>query len=231
MIKTIDLSVELAHHMPRYPSPYLPEVEITPAATHKEHGRSAQIIRFGSHVSTHIDAPFHAIPDGKTIEQLPLSQFVGRARILRIPKKDKDTPLDRNDFEGIKGIKDIQKMILDTTWAKRTWGTKEYFTEGPYLTRDAAHFLADLPNLHLIGMDFPNIDSKHDTKMGTPNPNHQILLGREIVLLENLINLEFVDEDFYLSSPPVKWVGGDGSVCRAVAIFPLEELAQSLNRS
>lgn len=227
-MKTIDLSVELAHHMPRYPSPYLPEVEVSPAATHREHGRSAQIIRFGSHVSTHIDAPFHAIPTGWTIDQIPPSYFVGRAKILRIPKKDKDTPIDRKDFEKIAGLAQVEKLVIDTTWAKRTWGSKDYFTEGPYLTREASHFLADLPKLHLLGMDFPNIDSKHDTKMGTPNPNHQILLGRNIVLLENLLRLEEVDEEFLLTCAPAKWVGGDGMVCRALASFPLSQVTEHL---
>jgi kynurenine formamidase len=118
--------------------------------------------------------------------------------------------------------------MLDTTWLKKTWGTKEYFTEGPYLTRDASEFLAALPKLHLLGMDFPNIDSKKDMVMGKPNPNHQILLGRNIILLENLMRLEEVDENFFLSALPPRLVGGDGCPCRAVALFPLTALSDSI---
>lgn len=227
-MKTIDLSLPLADHMPRYPSPYLPDVEVRPAATHAEHGRSAQILKFGTHVSTHIDAPFHAIPKGWTIDQIPTDYFVGVARIVRFSDRNASTPLTRQDLEKFEGLELVQKLVLDTGWGKKTWGQKEYFTEGPYLTRDASEFLASLPNLHLLGMDFPNIDSKKDMVMGKPNPNHQILLGRNIILLENIMRLDEVDDEFFLSALPLKLVGGDGCPCRAVAIFPLTDVAGHL---
>lgn len=227
-MKIVDLSLQLEDHMMRYPSPYLPEVEVKPAATHAEHGRSAQILRFGTHVSTHIDAPFHAIPKGWTVDRIPPEYFVGVARILRFKDRDANSPLSAKDFEKFKNLELVEKIVIDTTWAKRTWGTKEYFTEGPYLTRDASEFLAALPKLHLLGMDFPNIDSKKDMVMGKPNPNHQILLGRNIILLENLVRLEEVDEYFFLSALPPRLVGGDGCVCRAVAMFPLDAVSKSM---
>lgn len=227
-MKIVDLSLVLEDHMMRYPSPYLPDVEVKPAATHAEHGRSAQIVRFGTHVSTHIDAPFHAIPKGWTVDQIPPEYFLGAARVIHIPNRDANSPISKKDLESFKGLDRVEKLMLDTTWLKRTWGTKEYFTEGPYLTRDASEYLASLPKLHLLGMDFPNIDSKKDFVMGKPNPNHQILLGRNIVLLENLMKLDEIDEHFFLSALPARLVGGDGCPCRAVAMFPLEAVSDSL---
>ena len=56
----IDLSTDLAEGMVRYPSPYLPDVQVTPAATHEKEARSAQIVIFGTHVATHIDDHFWA---------------------------------------------------------------------------------------------------------------------------------------------------------------------------
>ena len=81
--RLIDLSVGLSHHMQRYPSPYLPEVTVEPVATHEKEARSAQILTFGSHVSTHLDAPFHAIPSGISLEKIPLEQLIGPSRIVR----------------------------------------------------------------------------------------------------------------------------------------------------
>lgn len=224
-MKIIDLSVELADGMIRYPSPYLPEVQVKPAATHEEHARSAQILTFGTHVSTHLDAPFHAIPDGKTIDQIPLEHLAGPTRILRFPDRDRLTPLEAADFESVPGLSECKKLAIDTGWASKTWGTAEYFSEGAYLTRDAARFLASLPKLHLLAMDFPNIDAIEDMKMGVAAPNHQILLGREIILLENLVQLEAVDDDFFLMATPMKLIGGDGCPTRAVAVFPLDDAA------
>ena len=220
-MQIVDLSVELAHGMVRYPSPYLPSVTLEDAATHEQDARHAQILRCGTHVSTHLDAPYHAIPEGKKIDQLPLGQLCGNALKLRIADgRNAHNPLDTAEFEAFPEKETVEKLILETGWARETWGTGDYFTEGPFLTRAAAEELASWPKLHLIGMDFPNIDSKAETVMGQPNPNHVIILGNDIVLLENLLRLEDCPESFFLSSPPPKLVNGDGCPCRAVAMFP-----------
>lgn len=220
-MRLIDLSAELAHGMPRYPSPYLPEVEIIPAATHEREARSAQIVRFGTHVSTHIDAPFHALPDGITIERVPLETLCGPARVIRLSGFDRDRPIDVPDLLAAApdGLGGVVRLILDTGWAERWWGGQAYFTGGTYLTRAASEWLAGWPDLRLLGMDFPNVDAPEETVMGTPAPNHRILLGREIILLENLLKLSEVPDDFMLVALPPRLVGGDGCPVRAVAMI------------
>lgn len=227
-MQVVDISAPLSDRMPRYPSPYIPEVRLVQAATHEKEGRSVQILTCGTHVSTHIDAPFHAVPGGLTLDCIPVSNFVGVARILRFPARDKLRPLDRDDFAKVPDIDRCRKLVIDTGWGTKSWGTDEYFTEGPFLTRAAAGFLAGLSRLHLIGIDFPNIDSVLDMKIGIPAPNHQILLGRNILLLENLLNLETVADLFFLCAAPPRLVGSDGCPCRAIAMFPLNEMAAGL---
>ena len=36
------------------------------------------------HAGTHVDAPFHFVPDGATIESLPLDIFIGPARVCAV---------------------------------------------------------------------------------------------------------------------------------------------------
>lgn len=228
-MKVVDISMPLADGMPRYPSPYIPDVRLTPVARHETEGRSVHVLTCGTHLSTHIDAPFHAVPGGKTLEQVPVSHFIGIARQVRFSGRDRSRPLDAKDVVKIPDVDRCEKLILHTGWGDRTWGTSDYFTEGPFLTRDAARALAELPRLHLLGMDFPNIDRIEDMKIGTPAPNHQILLGKDIVLLENLMNLSEVDEYFYLSAVPPRLVGSDGCPCRAVAVFPLRDMKEELS--
>lgn len=227
-MKIVDLSIPLAHAMPRYPSPYLPDVELRPVACHEKEARSVHVLSCGTHVSTHIDAPYHMVPDGKTLDQIPLSQLFGKARILRFAGHNKNRPLEVDDFRSIKDVRQYRKIVLDTGWASRMWGTKDYFTEGPHLTREAAIFLSHFPLLHLIGMDFPNVDSKAETIVGKPAPNHAILLTRGIVLLENLVHLERVDDLFVLSAMPPRLIGADGCPCRAVAFFPWDGFTDNL---
>src|SRR5690606_11060142 len=39
-------------------------------------------IKTGLHVGTHADAPFHFVPDGSTIDDIPLEVFVGAALLV-----------------------------------------------------------------------------------------------------------------------------------------------------
>lgn len=218
-MRYIDLSAELAHGMVRHPAPHLPPVEIVPVATHDVQKRSVQKVTFGTHVSTHVDAPLHAIPGGPSIDQMALDHFIGTARLLRFKGVSQSAPIDTAHLEPhAAALRSTRRLILETGWARQTWGTKEYFIEGPYLTRAAATYLAGF-RFKLIGMDFPNIDSAAETVPGIPAPNHNILLKNgDLVLLENLLRLDEIPVDeFELMAQPLRLVGGDGCPCRAVA--------------
>jgi arylformamidase len=217
-LRYIDLTVELADGMVRHPAPHLPAVEVVPVARHEVERRSVQRVTFGTHVSTHFDAPFHAIPGGQTIDEVPLDVCIGPAAMIRIKGVSKDQPIDEMHLKEFETqLQTNERVILVTQWSEETWGTSEYFTEGPYLTRAAAHYLVQF-SLKLIGMDFPNIDSNEETKPGLPAPNHNIILGKGIVLLENLVRLNEITEDtFQLISLPLRLIGGDGCPGRAVA--------------
>jgi kynurenine formamidase len=214
----IDLTAELSHGMVRHPAPHLPPVEVVPVATHAETRRLVQRVTFGTHVSTHIDAPLHAIEGAASIDQIPLETFCGPALKLRLAGVGLDAPIDSAQLEPHAGrLAGERRVVLETGWARQTWGSAEYFTQGPFLTRAASQLLAD-SNLALLGMDFPNVDCHAETRPGISAPNHQILLGKGMVLLENLLHLdEIAGEHFRLTALPLKLVGGDGCPCRAIA--------------
>src|SRR5688572_11574194 len=58
------------------PVPGHPCAEIVPLHEHATHGRSNSIIRFSIHTGTHVDAPYHFDPDGRTMDQVPLDQLL-----------------------------------------------------------------------------------------------------------------------------------------------------------
>ena len=103
------------------------------------------------------------------------------------------------------------KIIYRTGW-DRAFGTREYFSDFPSLTVEAAQWLAE-KRIGLIGMDTP-----------TPGTDwqevHLVLLaqGVEIVIVEGLTRLEQLPERFTLSAFPLNIKGRDGAPCRAVAI-------------
>ena len=47
-------------------------------------GARETLLQMGSHTGTHMDAPRHILPDGCGLDQLPVSQFCGRAVALDV---------------------------------------------------------------------------------------------------------------------------------------------------
>jgi arylformamidase len=100
----------------------------------------ATTVRLPCHGFTHVDAPAHMIPDGATIEAIPLDRVVGRCAIADLG--------DVGPMEAIGPEKLAARLahwrvgefvLLATGWDRhRAPSTREYWTEGPYLTRAAA---------------------------------------------------------------------------------------------
>ncbi len=220
-MRFIDLTAELADGMGRHPAPHLPPVEMTPVATHAKDKRLVHRVSFGTHVSTHLDAPSHAIEGGASIDEIPIEVFCGTAALIRIAGATRENPIDVPKLEASREqLRRSRRVVLQTGWAQKHWGSPEYFTQGPFLTREASRYLAGF-DLALLGMDFPNVDCDGETRPGIQAPNHAILLGRGLVLLENLLNLEQIEApEFRLIALPLRLIGGDGCPCRAVAEIP-----------
>lgn len=65
--------------------------------------------------------------------------------------------------------------------------------------------------VHLVGLDTPSVDLP-------PFPAHLVLLGKGVVIVENLRNLDVIPQDvFELIVLPLKIAGRDGSPVRAIA--------------
>lgn len=205
-MKLIDLSHPMQHGQAAFPSD--PKLSIVPHGNTKTLRYNISQIVMGSHQGTHLDAMYHFLDDGKTLDQMPLDWFYGAARVLRIPK---------NAGEDI-GIEDLlphekyliegAKIIYETGWHRR-FGEDNFFDDFPSLTQDAARFLAE-KKIRLLGMDTP-----------TPSRDwyevHHILLGAEIVIVESLTHLDEVPDDIIFIGFPLNFAGRDGSPIRAVA--------------
>jgi kynurenine formamidase len=95
------------------------------------------------------------------------------------------------------------KAVLVQTGWDIYWGTEQYFVGHPFLTQDAAQFLANA-GAKLVGIDSVNIDDIRDTM----RPAHSILLQAGIPIVEHLCNLSALpDEGFRFFAVPVKVKG------------------------
>jgi len=135
-----------------------------------------------ANTGTYLDSPFHRYEDGKDLSELELTSLANLDGIVLRAKGEEQSAIDASAFEGteVKG----KAVLIRTDWDKH-WRTDQYF-EGthPFLTKEAAQFLAD-KGAALVGIDSYNIDDTADLT----RPAHSILLGAGIPIVEHMRNL------------------------------------------
>jgi arylformamidase len=148
-------------------------------------------LSFGTHTSTHIDAPYHFYEDGNKVDSIPLEKCVGECRIITADEE-------------------ITAEWLETLEVKT--GDRVLFKGDVTLTVDAARYLAER-KINLIGTELNTVG---DTCTGPEI--HRILLGEQIVILENIDLKNAEDGEYLLMAQPLKLEGMDGSPVRAVLL-------------
>ena len=151
-----------------------------------------------AHNGTHIDAPFHFIQDGKTVDEISLESFVGMAYVA--------------EHHGIV-TGDHAAEIIRKAKKQNPEAAKRILLKGDAeVSLEAAKVFASFDIL-LLGNESQTVGPKN-----APMAVHLALLGADIILLEG-IRLSAVPEGVYfLNAAPLNLSGADGSPCRAVLI-------------
>jgi arylformamidase len=217
-MKIVDLSLPIEEGMMTFPSPWHPVVEITILGRHGIEGRETRKLVLGTHIGTHADAPRHFIPNGRTIDQVPLEVLIGPATLADFTGC---APLYEIGISALKeklGNKVPSRLILRTGWSEY-FGDMKFYNEYPFLSEAAANWLVK-EGVRLIAMDTPSPDNPaHSRGTAKDSPNHKILLGAGVVLVEYIANLKaLVAPEVELIVMPLKLTGCDGSPARCVAI-------------
>lgn len=210
----IDLTLEISNKLPSFPGS--PSPQFISWADKKSDGYNLELVFFSSHSGTHLDAPYHFVEKGVSIDKIPLSKLIINAVICRV-KKDPNEPITQRDiidFETRNGtIHPNMAVVFETEWSKGI-AKKDYFTKNPGLSAAAARYLLK-KKISLVGIDSPSIDIGKDSKF----PVHHILLKGGVLILENLCNLGKIPRPYFkLIVLPLKLRGATGSPVRAVAI-------------
>ena len=211
----IDLSHTVEHGLITYkglPAPIICDYLSREASRQRyAPGTEFQIgkIEMVANTGTYLDSPFHRYADGVDLAGLRLEQLAGLPAV-KVNARDRQS-IDASHFSALKDIAG-KAILVETGWS-RHWKTDQYYEGHPYLTEDAAQFLAGA-GVALVGIDSHNIDSTHD---GT-RPAHSILLRRNILIVEHLTALDQVPAaGFKFSALPVKVKGFGTFPVRAFA--------------
>jgi arylformamidase len=209
-LNIIDLSHIIEPGMQVYPGtkpPLISEVH-----SFKHDGFKESCFTFYSHIGTHIDLPAHIFEIGKSVESFDCSKFFGTAMVIDCRDK---VSIEPENILGVIKKSILPEFILLNTGFSEKWGYEKYLENFPVLSKDAALYLASL-SIKGVGIDAISFDGMDDPEL----TNHHILLGKEILLIENLKNLnQLPDGEFYFSCLPLNISGAEGAPTRSFAII------------
>ena len=151
-----------------------------------------------AHNGTHIDAPFHFIKDGKTVDKISLEAFVGMAYVA-----EHNDVVTSSDAEN----------IISKAKAQNPEAARRILIKGDIeVSAEAARVFAACDIL-LIGNEPQTVGPQN-----APMEVHLILLGADVVLLEGIRLSEVPEGVYFLNAAPLNLSDSDGSPCRAVLI-------------
>jgi arylformamidase len=206
-MKIYDITVPISDPMPVWPGD--PGVELS-QVSQIEAGEDSNVSRLsmGVHTGTHVDAPLHFLPNGFSLDEVPIDYFIGQVQVVDLSEASIITAQDLLQVDLEIGISRILfKTHNSTFWARGERCFQEDFVA---LSPDAAHFLVDR-GYRLVGIDYLSIAPYRESR-----PTHEILLGANIIILEG-INLTSVPPGiFTLYCLPLKLEKVEGAPVRAI---------------
>lgn len=218
MERIVDLTYPIHEGMTTFPVHWHPVVEIAVMGRHGIENRETRKVLLGTHTGTHCDAPRHFVPGGASLDEIPLSTFIGPAVVLDLSGSERLREVSVGDLERKLGARRPERLVLRYDWS-RHWGTMEFYRGNPHLAVAAAQWLVGR-GVRLLAMDTPMPDNPaHGRDSDCDSPVHKVLLGAGVILVEYLCNLDQLSRDEVdLVVLPLKVAGADGAPVRCVAI-------------
>ncbi len=209
-MKIHDISLTVTPALPVWPGDPPIVLERVSKMEEGEHNNVSRLA-LSAHAGTHVDAPYHFIADGSTIETLSLDVLVGPCQVVQIPD---DVDLVTEEVLQTAGIEAGTERVLLKTRNSRYWQEQGLPFQKDFVAVDpsgAAYLVAR--GVRLIGIDYFSI-----APYGDSVPTHRILLNTAMVILEG-IDLSRVEPGKYtLYCLPLKLGGSDGAPARAVLL-------------
>jgi kynurenine formamidase len=190
-------------------------------------------LRFGTHNSTHVDAPWHYNSrirgePARTIDQLPLEWFYAPGVVIDATDRGDGEALSAADLRG-RLPRDLRPLdiVLVYTGIDRFYEELDYIARGPGVSAEATRWLHD-QGVRVMGIDAWGWDAplhmqaeraKASGEAGVFWEAHQVDL--DYSQIERLCNLGALPaEGFRVACFPLRIEGGSAAPARVVAIVP-----------
>jgi arylformamidase len=153
-----------------------------------------------------VDAPYHFLANGVTVDHLPLEILMGKTRVIAVGSRD---AVRRSDLEELDLSDDLR--ILIKTRSSGQLRNSHFQEDFVYLDPPAAAYLVDA-GIKLVGVDALSIE-----KFGSKDfAAHHALLGAGVVVVEGLDLSDVEPGEYDMTCLPLRIVGADASPARVV---------------
>ncbi|MBF0206789.1 MAG: cyclase family protein [Oligoflexia bacterium] len=187
-LQLFDLTQRLSIHTPPWPS-YMPlgiQYFKRIAGAHMGQGANGQIITTSNHVGTHIDGEIHFHACGRSIGDVPLSEWIGQGVVVDLSKDVDD--YDLYSPEMLESRADIRKgdiLIINTGFHRFAWDQKEsdelrYFVRHPGPSPEFHRWALEM-KFKWIGVDCGSADHPMNTIIRKWHPDAFIEAEKKIV--------------------------------------------------
>jgi arylformamidase len=209
MARYLDISIPTSPNTTVFPGDPPPEF-FWPGWT-QEKGDPANVgfYKGGLHHGTHVDAPWHFIPGGRRLHEMPLEHWVGECQVLDLTSENACVTAEALAKAGVRP--GLRRLLFKTRNSFTDYWREPWKPDFVYIHKSAATWCT-AHRVLVVGMDYLTIDSPAEPTF----PSHLELLEHETLIIENL-NLRHVQPGFYeLVAAPVNLQGVDGGWCRAL---------------
>ena len=163
-------------------------------------------VTMGVHSGTHVDAPFHFLADGATVEALPLEILMGKVLVVQITARE---AIDVAELESL-DLADEIRVFFKTRMSGQL-RSRQFQEDFVHITPAAAARLVQA-GIKLVGVDYLSVE-----KFQSPDfASHHALLRAGVVIVEGLDLSEVDPGEYEMACLPLRIVGADGSPARVV---------------
>jgi kynurenine formamidase len=220
----IEISYHFSKDMPVYPGS--PEEEIIPVDRIKKGSPSnTTIFKHYIHNGTHVDAPFHFYDKGKTIDQIPIEDFVFNNPLVIKKELNKSELLQLEDLKRYgNSLKTADILFFYTGYCNKRNKIEIYADDFPAISEEVAKFIrTELLNVKAVAIDVLSIESailgpKNNFRVHKTLLDGDLYNTRPLLIFEDVNVGKIADKKIKkVYAFPLRLVGLDGSPVNIVA--------------
>lgn len=182
---------------------------------------NASRLEFSSHIGTHVDAPFHFVESGKTVDEYsPSSWIYEKPLVISCEMNGSELVRTANlDIPPHVVTEETDLLLIKTGFGKNR-ANENYWKRNPGISFDLAQsILEKFPGIQALGIDTISISSFEHREEG--RKTHRLLLQSGVRIFEDvdLSQVNAGDNLRCVIALPLRFEKADGAPCTIIGML------------